>query len=161
VTAAFAGVGARVPETSAHAVVFALCELRPTPGKGRRAATASAAALSAAGAVGLEGVERLEAAAALAPAIRVAFPDVAVAAIDDAPPESWARCLESSAVAAYWHALRILPPRRRPRVLIRLIWPTAADAVASDRLSGGREHGPFVARLRRWARALSGVEKRR
>src|SRR5690606_42018301 len=80
--------------------------------------------LGAAGAGTLQMVERRDAVYVLKEAVHAAFPQQELSFADTRPPADWQWRLTPYGPKRHWRALRLVPPRQRARVLLRLIWPT-------------------------------------
>lgn len=159
----FAGVGVRVPDTGAHAVIAALHLLRPEPG---RVGAASARHDQAVAALAVEPEEALSAAHDFGAvgALREALRDVGA---DDselsaaAAPDWEMRASAGSSAHLYLRALRGEPWRRRVTLLLRAVWPTTAEVWESDaRASGAPSRSLWQARRRRFGRGWRQIMRR-
>lgn len=145
----FAGLKVRTPSPSLHAVISALNETRPLRGHSvaQSKVTAAANTLRQVGEQAIGMTERFGATYALADALALAFPaqhlDYSMAPV----PLDWRWRLQRSPLRAYWAALSIVPLRRRPRVIFRILWPTAESLRSGPVADGDRSAG--LAALRR------------
>lgn len=156
----FAGVTVSTPAVDAHAIVFALHALRPardrplTPQHRRMAE--SALRDGGAGVVPL--ADEWRATAALGTSFSSATG--ADPSTDDAPAD-WRWRSRRATALAYLEAARTLPSHRRPAAIARMVWPSAAVALASDARAGGTARNATEARLRRIARGVGQLFRRR
>lgn len=150
----YAGVRVRVPAVDAHAVLAAVTLVRPEIGGGTRTPAVSDAArdvlTSAPGSPAR--ARELGAVPVLREELRALLPDDQLA--DDGVPRDWWWRAQPDRAHAYWHALRTEPVSTRPRLLLRLIWPPDAVALASARRAGDPSTSATRARLHRIHRGL-------
>lgn len=133
----FAGVEAPAPNLQAHTVITALNQLRPERGSEAPELTVMKCAqnLAAAGEEAIAFSDRLRATAVLSPVLGRAFPDRSFE-VDYAPPRNWTWRAHRSRLLGYASALLLVPLGQRPKLLARLIWPSA-DVVASTNAHAG------------------------
>lgn len=159
----FGGVMVRTPQRAVHAVIAALNEVRPLRGAEAGAAKVrtAAAVLSTAGEDVVALAEELGAEYALAAPMRLAFPHRALDHYSDqAAPADWSWRLQTSPLRVYWSALKIVPLRERPRILFRVIWPTAESLRAGPLALDGDTTGIGALRVRRVRRALHQIREK-
>lgn len=151
----FAGVEGQVPDRPTHAVIGALHLARPEVGIGQVSGKLNAAvATLRSGGVGAADVaQNLHAEAALGRVLVQAFPGRTFNANDELPL-NWRWRQQPSKAAAYIVALRGVPWRQRPRLLVRTVWPPRDAALASDAMAAGTASSVIIARLRRLKRGL-------
>jgi len=155
-TRTFASTQSLTPSTEFHAVIGSLNVMRPIRGQlpSAEAVATAAEVLRQTGEIVIEPAATVGAEFALAAPLQAAFPDQRLDLSNATVPPDWAWRLERSAVRAYLAALRIVPWRDRPRVVFRIIWPTAESLRAGpfsehDATTDARE-----IRLKRAAHAL-------
>lgn len=156
----FASTPCFAPTIPTHAVLYALHAMRPDRGRGQEharqsedAIIAASSALSTAGTPALEIAEELRASAALSQALKSAFP-TSFSVPDYAPPLNWTWRAHSSRVVGYWKALALAKPIQRPRLFIRLIWPSSNVVELTNRNAGLTKPNGSGSRIRRWIRAI-------
>jgi len=149
----FAGVDGSVPARNQHAVIAALHELRPPPGRpvamNRRAA--GEAILSQAGASVVDTARALGAEAALSASLGAAFPGFGNESMAPLPPNWWWRTAPTVA-AAYVRAVRLVSWTDKPRVARALLWPSRAYVLRAGGNTGSTSRRS--SRLRRIARGV-------
>ncbi|WP_156153170.1 hypothetical protein [Microbacterium oxydans] len=158
----FAGLKVRTPTTDLHAVISALNEVRPLRGELPAQVKIEAAAkiLSTAGEPAIETAERFGAEYALAGALPLAFPDRKLDYSNAQVPLDWRWRLQRSPLRVYWAALSIVPLRRRPRVIFRILWPTAESLRSGPVSERGRGAGLRALRLQRIRIGLRQIRSR-
>lgn len=137
----FAGRRVRTPIPALHAVVSALHDVRPLQGRGPGTEQLAKAAetLRRGGASVMELAREANAGYALAEPLRLAYPDVEFDAEGAPVPMDWGWRLQDTTLGSYKEAIKLIPLRDRPRVIFRILWPTAeslrggptADGVSS------------------------------
>jgi hypothetical protein len=137
----FAGRPVRTPIPALHAVVSALHDVRPLQGRGPGTEQLARAAetLRRGGTAVMELAHEAHAGYALADPLRLAYPDAEFDAEGATVPIDWAWRLQDTTLGSYKEAIKLIPLRDRPRVIFRILWPTAeslrggptADGVAS------------------------------
>lgn len=155
-TMEYAGTEVRIPSRDVHAVLAAVNVVRPAIGERGRSVDASTAAvrmLTAAGGT-LGSARALGAVPALRRELTEVFGAEATAGSAASTPRDWHWRGRPDTAHAYLAALRTLPILRRPRALVRLLWPDDDVALASARRAGDPTDDPRRARLRRLARGL-------
>lgn len=139
----FASVSVRTPEPAMHAVISALHEVRPFQGSpaGPSQIESASATLAKAGRPVVDAAQSAHAEYALHAALHEAFPDHVLDVTSLPVPKDWAWRLSTSPRRVYIEALKLIPLKDRPRVIFRVLWPTAeslhagpaADGVSSTR----------------------------
>jgi hypothetical protein len=158
----FAGLKVRTPTTDLHAVISALNEVRPWRGQLPAQANVEAAAkiLSTAGESSIDTAERFGAGYALAGALPLAFPDRNLDYSHAQVPLDWRWRLQRTPLRVYLAALSIVPLRRRPRVIFRILWPTAESLRSGPVSERGRRTGLRALRLERLRIGLRQIRSR-
>lgn len=149
----FAGRRVQTPTAPLHAVLSALHDVRPVQGRMPDTDQSSRAADTLRrGGQAVPAIARsVKAEYALALPLRQAFPGEDFD-VDDAPaPKDWAWRLADSPLRAYGEALKLIPARDLPRVVFRILWPTAQSLRA-----GPTAEGEASARRIRTRRILHG-----
>lgn len=159
----FAGVPARTPNRSAHAVLSALHDMRPYNGRQPSdfAVDDAAAVLRTAGADTLRVVERFDAGYVLREPVARAFPDEAARFDAAVAPADWQMRLEEATSLRHLKALRFVPPRQRLRALWRLVWPTAETMRIAMEDVDASARDVLVARLSRVGQSIRKLASRR
>lgn len=152
-TTLFAGVPMMTPDLPAHAVIFALHDLRPEARHGKPAVGAEehAGKLRLAGEGALEFANSVKASAVLEPALRLAFP-AALFRVDHEVPLNWKWRESKGWWRAYWMIFRSLPSEERLLFIRRAVWPQAEVLAASDDRAGRSTPSLIGARFRRIAK---------
>ncbi|KJQ55077.1 hypothetical protein [Microbacterium sp. SA39] len=147
----FAGLKVRTPTRDVHSVISALNEVRPLRGElpSRSKVEAAAKILKNGGESSIEVAERFGAEYALADALALAFPDRAFDFSNARVPLDWRWRLQRHPLRVYWAALSIVPLRRRPRTIFRILWPTAESLRSGPVSERGRTIGLRALRLHR------------
>lgn len=154
----FASTDVHVPSKEVHAVIAALHDLRPVAGILPRSDQQAAAehALRAAGTSVVPVVDRFEAGFVLQDALNAAFPAVSFDLGGLEEPSDWGWRATSSSPRRYFKAWLAVPLRQKPRVLLRLLWPTPEMMRAGQAASQPRASSLSMAssRVRRAVSAL-------
>jgi hypothetical protein len=158
----FAGLKVRTPTTDLHAVISALNEVRPLRGQlpDQTKVEAASKILSTAGDSSIAMVERFGAGYALADALLLAFPDRNLDYSNAQIPLDWRWRLQRSPLRVYWAALTLVPLRSRPRVIFRILWPTAESLRSGPVSERGRVIGLRALRLQRLRVGLRQIRAR-
>jgi hypothetical protein len=143
-------------------VISALNEVRPWRGQLPAQANVEAAAkiLSTAGESSIDTAERFGAGYALAGALPLAFPDRNLDYSHAQVPLDWRWRLQRTPLRVYLAALSIVPLRRRPRVIFRILWPTAESLRSGPVSERGRRTGLRALRLERLRIGLRQIRSR-
>lgn len=147
----FAGVPVLAPTLSAHAVIFALHDLRPEARHQKTTAEARehAEKLRLGGEPVLDFAHAIKASAALEPALRLAFPGIDLR-IDHDLPLNWKWRESKGWWRAYWMIFTSLPARERLLFVQRAVWPQSEVLAASEARAGRSTPGLVGARFRRF-----------
>jgi hypothetical protein len=148
----FAGTAARTPARQVHAIISALHDIRPVLGQPPDALQneRAGATLVRAGESVIETSNLFGTNFALAEPLRQAFPDKVGTTVSNAQvPEDWAWRSQSSPRRAYIEAFKLIPLRERPRVLWRVIWPTAQRLRSGPLGEGQLAESSWRLRMRR------------
>lgn len=157
----FAGVNALVPNRSAHAVLFALHQIRPEFGQSLSSVRSDEAsnALIVAGKDGVEIARRLKADAALHPLLQGTSLAVDANTFQEIPL-NWKWRSQRNLIFGYFYALKSLPFITRFRILGRLIWPSKELTWASDKLAKAKSKTLRQARIARYIRGYKSIFKK-
>jgi hypothetical protein len=147
----FAGVVVRTPRRSVHAVISALHDVRPVLGREAGSAQNERAAetIARAGEEVVATSRLLASDYALSEALQLAFPHRPIDVTGAAVPRDWLWRSQSSPRRAYVEALKLIPPHERPKVLLRVIWPTPQSLRAGPLGAGSPGVPIWRLRLRR------------
>lgn len=152
----FAGVSVPTPTLGAHAVIHSLHQVRPSWGTlpSNHVLDECKEELVRDGQEALGIAMSLRATEALREPLQRAFPGVSLP--EDQLPSNWRWRQHSNRVRGYLAALRLAPLRKRPLVLLRLLWPKQSEVTATNRRAGQDVEGALRARWVRMRRALFG-----
>lgn len=152
----FASTSCLTPRVALHGIVAALHAVRPFVGSPAGAAELeeASAVLRAAGVETIELAERVNAVYALEEPLRRAFPAEARSYESARPPADWGWRLTASAPRRHLRALRTVPLRKKPAVILRLLWPTDAMMEAAGEAPGTSWRRKAATRVQRVAAAV-------
>lgn len=149
----FASTNLLVPSVEFHAVIHALHLIRPNFGRqvSTILSTCAVEALRTAGTETISVAFKVGADAILHESLQLAFPSEVLPSSGPLPA-NWIWRAQTNRVTGYLYALRMVPWRKRLRVICRFIWPSPEALAVSERLAGGAGGTNIRLRIRRLRR---------
>lgn len=159
----FGSTNTKVPAVAEHAVINALHLARPAPGRPGSSAPTSVVAqsLRAAGPGAVASAVQLGAAGSLRDAIAEVFPVEGSSIHEQSVPDDWKWRLAPTVALSFAQALRLVPFRRRPAVLFRLVWPTKQYVLRAQSTAGYIHTSAFSARFARIGQGIAQAVRHR